>query len=70
VNAWDRIATAGRAAQALAPFNGKQAVMAQHNVATQLREPWNKGNLIGRKSALKRKEISAIRIRLQPANST
>ena len=33
-------------------------------------EPWNKGKLIGQKPPLKAKEIWAIRVRLQLANST
>jgi len=32
--------------------------------ATQHREPWNKGKLVGQKTPLKLKEIWAIRIRL------
>jgi hypothetical protein len=35
--------------------------MEQHNVATRLREPWNKGKLVGQKSPFKLKEIWAIR---------
>jgi hypothetical protein len=36
--------------------------------ATQHREPWNKGKLIGQKPALKSKDIWAIRIELQKAH--
>jgi hypothetical protein len=35
---------------------------------TAIREPWNKGKLVGQKAPLKLKEIWAIRIRLQLAN--
>jgi integrase len=35
---------------------------------TVLREPWNKGKLVGQKAPLKLKEIWAIRVRLQLAN--
>ena len=39
--------------------------MDQTNVATQHREPWNKGKLVGQKSPFKLKESWAIRTRLQ-----
>jgi integrase len=35
---------------------------------TTIREPWNKGKLVGQKAPLKLKEIWAIRVRLQLAN--
>ena len=35
---------------------------------TTIREPWNKGRLVGQKALLKLKEIWAIRVRLQLAN--
>jgi integrase len=35
---------------------------------TVIREPWNKGTLVGQKAPLKLKEIWAIRVRLQLAN--
>jgi integrase len=35
---------------------------------TAIREPWNKGKLVGQKAPLKLKEIWAIRVRLQLAN--
>jgi hypothetical protein len=35
---------------------------------TTIREPWNKGKLVGQKTPLKLKEIWAIRVRLQLAN--
>jgi hypothetical protein len=35
---------------------------------TAIREPWNKGKLVGQKAPLKLKEIWAIRARLQLAN--
>ena len=35
---------------------------------TIIREPWNKGKLVGQKAPLKLKEIWAIRVRLQLAN--
>jgi integrase len=35
---------------------------------TVIREPWNKGKLVGQKAPLKLKEIWAIRVRLQLAN--
>jgi integrase len=36
--------------------------------ATTVREPWNKGKLVGQKAPLKLKEIWAIRVRLQLAS--
>jgi integrase len=36
--------------------------------ATIIREPWNKGKLVGQKAPFKLKEIWAIRVRLQLAN--
>ena len=36
--------------------------------ASHRHEPWNKGKLVGQKSPLKRKEIWAVRIRLQIAD--
>lgn len=44
--------------------------MDQPNVATQQREPWNNGKLVGQKAPFKLKEIWAIRIRLQIGNRT
>jgi len=44
--------------------------MDQPNVVTKPREPWNKGKLVGQKAPFKLKEIWAIRIRLQLANSS
>lgn len=44
--------------------------MDQTNVATQHREPWNKGKLVGQKTPFKLKEIWAIRIRLQIGSRT
>jgi hypothetical protein len=35
---------------------------------TTIREPWNKGKLVGQKAPFKLKEIWAIRVRLQRAN--
>jgi hypothetical protein len=35
---------------------------------TIIREPWNKGRLVGQKAPFKLKEIWAIRVRLQLAN--
>jgi hypothetical protein len=35
---------------------------------TAIREPWNKGKLVGQKAPSKLKEIWAIRVRLQLAN--
>ena len=35
---------------------------------TAIREPWNKGKLVGQKAPFKLKEIWAIRVRLQLAN--
>lgn len=42
--------------------------MDQISVVARLREPWNKGKLVGQKTPLKLKEIWAIRIRLQIAS--
>jgi len=42
--------------------------MDQPNVVTKLREPWNKGKVVGQKAPFKLKEMWAIRIRLQLAN--
>ncbi len=42
--------------------------MEQSVAADQRHAPWNKGKFVGQKSPLKRKEIWAIRIRLQIAN--
>ena len=44
--------------------------MDQPNVATQHREPWNKGKLVGQKCPVRLTEIWAIRIRLQIGNRT
>src|SRR4030081_778865 len=38
------------------------------SIADPVREPWNKGKLVGQKTPFKLKEIWAIRIRLQIAN--
>ena len=35
------------------------------SIATQHKEPWNKGKLTGQKAPLKLKDIWAIRVRLQ-----
>jgi hypothetical protein len=42
--------------------------MEHSTTATQPREPWNKGKLVGQKAPFKLKDIWAIRIRLQIAN--
>ena len=42
--------------------------MEHPNAATPLREPWNKGKLVGQKAPFKLKDIWAIRIRLQITN--
>ena len=41
-----------------------------HQLVTinHLREPWNKGKLVGQKTPLKIKDIWAIRVRLQISN--
>ena len=39
-------------------------------IASHHRQPWNKGKLVGQKAPLRRKEIWAIRIRLQLAERT
>lgn len=44
--------------------------MDQINGVAQLREPWNKGKLVGQKAPFKLKEIWAVRIRLQIENRT
>jgi hypothetical protein len=41
----------------------------QHaHCTTTIREPWNKGKLVGQKAPFKLKEIWAIRVRLQLAS--
>lgn len=42
--------------------------MEHAHCTTTIREPWNKGKLVGQKAPFKLKEIWAIRIRLQLAN--
>ena len=42
--------------------------MEQVHCATIIREPWNKGKLVGQKAPFKLKEIWTIRVRLQLAN--
>jgi hypothetical protein len=42
--------------------------MEHTHCATTIREPWNKGKLVGQKARFKLKEIWAIRVRLQLAN--
>jgi hypothetical protein len=42
--------------------------MEHTHCATTIREPWNKGKLVGQKAPFKLKEIWAIRVRLQLAN--
>jgi hypothetical protein len=42
--------------------------MERVHCTTTIREPWNKGKLVGQKAPLKLKEIWAIRVRLQLAN--
>jgi integrase len=42
--------------------------MEQVHCTTTIREPWNKGKLVGQKTPFKLKEIWAIRVRLQLAN--
>jgi integrase len=42
--------------------------MEQVHCTTTIREPWNKGKLVGQKAPFKLKEIWAIRVRLQLAN--
>jgi hypothetical protein len=42
--------------------------MEHTHCATSIREPWNKGKLVGQKAPFKLKEIWAIRVRLQLAN--
>ena len=42
--------------------------MGHAHCATTIREPWNKGKLVGQKAPFKLKEIWAIRVRLQLAN--
>ena len=39
------------------------------SIATQHKEPWNKGKLTGQKTPLKLKDIWAIRVRLQLNNN-
>jgi len=41
---------------------------AMERCTTAIREPWNKGRLVGQKAPLKLKENWAIRVRLQLAN--
>ena len=42
--------------------------MEQTNCTSAVRQPWNKGKLVGQKTPLKLREIWAIRIRLQLAD--
>ena len=38
-----------------------------HIIATSIRQPWNKGKLVGQKTPLRLRDIWAIRVRLQIA---
>src|SRR5580765_6572921 len=46
----------------------REPAMEHVHCPTTIREPWNKGKLVGQKAPLKLKEIWAIRVRLQLAN--
>jgi integrase len=41
-----------------------------HIIATSIRQPWNKGKLVGQKTPLRLRDIWAIRVRLQIAERT
>jgi len=41
-----------------------------NTIATYSRQPWNKGKLVGQKAPLRLRDIWAIRVRLQIAEST
>src|ERR1019366_7301323 len=51
----------------LAGSSTKEPIM-ETSIAYTVREPWNKGKLVGQKTPFKLKEIWAIRIRLQIAH--
>jgi hypothetical protein len=46
----------------------REPTMEHTHCATTVREPWNKGKLVGQKAPFKLKEIWAIRVRLQLAS--
>jgi integrase len=51
------------------PFNFKEFIMDNLSV-TPVKEPWNKGKIVGQKAPLRLKDIWAIRIRLQLGHRT
>jgi hypothetical protein len=55
--------------QSLNPFNIKEFIMDNVSVFP-VKEPWNKGKIVGQKAPLRLKDIWAIRIRLQLGHRT